>query len=149
CVRRFWKGDGGTVSEFATRLSGSSDLFQDDGRHPSASVNFINCHAGFTLRDLVSSNDNTKKSNAEENRDGANDNKSWNCGGEGPTEDAEILETRERQQRNLMATLLLAQGVPMLLAGDEMSHSQKGNNNGYCQDNELTWLNWEMTPAKR
>src|SRR5262245_28886933 len=149
CVRRFWKGDGGTVSEFATRLAGSSDLFQDDGRHPSASINFITCHDGFTLRDLVSYNDKHNEANGEENRDGANDNNSWNGGAEGPTKDAQVLELRERQQRNLMVTLLIAQGVPMLLAGDEIGHTQQGNNNGYCQDNELTWLDWELTPSKR
>jgi glycogen operon protein len=148
CVRRFWKGDGGTVSEFATRISGSSDLYKDDGRRPSASINFITCHDGFTLHDLVSFNDKHNEANGEENRDGSSDNNSWNCGAEGPTDKPEIIELRQRQGRNFLATLLLSQGVPMLLAGDEILHTQKGNNNGYCQDNELTWLNWEMTPAK-
>src|SRR5262245_32779131 len=149
CVRRFWKGDGGTISEFATRLSGSSDLYMDDGRRPTASFNFITCHDGFSMHDLVSYNDKHNEANGEENRDASNDNNSWNCDAEGPTDDREINELRERQQRNLLSTLLLSQGVPMLLAGDEISHTQKGNNNGYCQDNELTWLNWEMTPAKQ
>jgi isoamylase len=149
CVRKFWKGDGGTVSEFATRLTGSSDLYKDDGRRPTASINFINCHDGFSLNDLVSYNDKHNEANGEENRDGANDNNSWNCGAEGPTEDEAILEIRERQKRNFLVTLLLSQGVPMLLAGDELSHTQQGNNNTYCQDNELSWLNWEMTPEKQ
>jgi isoamylase len=148
-VRRFWKGDGGLVSEFATRLAGSSDLYQDDGRHPSASINFIACHDGFTLHDLVSYDGKHNEANGEENRDGANDNNSWNYGAEGPSDDPLILEIRERQKRNFLATLLLSQGVPMLLAGDEISHSQQGNNNTYCQDNELSWLNWEMAPARQ
>jgi glycogen operon protein len=148
-IRRFWKGDGDLVSEFATRLAGSSDLYKDDGRRPSASINFITCHDGFSLADLVSYNDKHNEANGENNRDGANDNNSWNCGVEGPTDEPEVLQTRERQMRNLMATLLLSQGVPMLLAGDEIAHTQQGNNNTYCQDNELTWLNWELTPAKR
>ncbi|WP_165228890.1 glycogen debranching protein GlgX [Aquisphaera insulae] len=144
-VRRFWKGDGGTVSEFATRLSGSSDLYLHNGRAPYASINFITCHDGFTLEDLVSYNEKHNEANGEENRDGASNNDSWNCGVEGPTDDPAILDLRERQKRNMMATLLLSQGVPMILAGDEIGHTQKGNNNTYCQDNELTWLNWELT----
>jgi glycogen operon protein len=144
CVRRFWKGDGGTMSEFATRLSGSSDLYAWSGRAPYASINFVTCHDGFTLEDLVSYNDKHNQANGEDNRDGANDNNSWNCGAEGPTADAEVKKLRARQKRNLLATLLLSQGVPMLCGGDELSHSQKGNNNAYCQDNELTWLNWEL-----
>jgi isoamylase len=149
CVRKFWKGDGGTVSEFATRLTGSSDLYMDDGRRPTASINFITCHDGFCLQDLVSYNDKHNEANGEDNRDGANDNNSWNCGAEGPTDDEAITDLRERQKRNLLATLLISQGVPMLLAGDEISHTQQGNNNTYCQDNELSWLSWEMTPAKQ
>jgi isoamylase len=149
CVRKFWKGDGGTVSEFATRLTGSSDLYMDDGRRPTASINFITCHDGFSLNDLVSYNDKHNDANGEENRDGASDNNSWNCGAEGPTDDAAIVEIRERQQRNFLATLLISQGVPMLLAGDEISHTQQGNNNTYCQDSELTWVDWQMTPAKQ
>jgi glycogen operon protein len=149
CVRRFWKGDGGTVSEFATRLCGSSDLYQYSGRRPYASINFITCHDGFTLRDLVSYNEKHNEANGEENRDGANDNNSWNWGVEGPTDDSAIGQLRARQQRNLMATLLLSQGVPMILAGDELGHSQKGNNNAYCQDNDITWLNWELNEEQR
>jgi isoamylase len=148
-VRSFWKGDGGTASEFATRLTGSSDLYQADGRSPFASINFITCHDGFTLRDLVSYNDKHNEANGEENRDGANDNRSWNCGAEGPTDDPGIQALRQRQMRNLLATLFLSQGVPMLLAGDEIGHTAQGNNNCYCQDNELTWLDWELTPEKR
>jgi glycogen operon protein len=149
CVRRFWKGDGGTYNEFATRLSGSADLFGDDGRKPLASINFITCHDGFNLQDLVCYNDKHNEANGENNNDGANDNNSWNCGAEGPTEDSTINTLREQQKRNLTATLLLSQGVPMLLAGDELSHTQKGNNNTYCQDNELTWLNWELDAQEK
>jgi glycogen operon protein len=144
CVRRFWKGDGGTASEIATRLAGSSDLYNRDGRKPSASINFITCHDGFTLQDLVSYNDKHNQANGENNQDGANDNNSWNCGAEGPTDDSAVKTLRERQKRNLIATLLLSEGVPMLYGGDELGHTQKGNNNAYCQDNELTWLNWEL-----
>jgi glycogen operon protein len=149
CVRRFWKGDGGTASELATRLAGSSDLYQDDGRKPYASINFITCHDGFTLQDLVSYNQKHNEANGEENRDGANDNNSWNCGEEGPTDDPDIIELRDRQKRNLMATLMLSVGVPMILGGDELSHSQQGNNNTYCQHNELTWLNWELDERQK
>ena len=149
CVRRFWKGDGGTASELATRLSGSSDLYQDDGRKPYASINFITCHDGFTLQDLVSYNDKHNEANGEDNRDGANDNNSWNCGVEGPTDDPAIIDLRERQKRNFMATLLLSQGVPMMLGGDELGHTQKGNNNAYCQDNELTWLDWDLDDRQK
>jgi isoamylase len=149
CVRRFWKGDGGTYNEFATRLTGSADLFADDGRKPFASINFITCHDGFNLQDLVAYNDKHNEANGESNNDGANDNNSWNCGAEGPTDDAAINTLRERQKRNLIATLLLSQGVPMLLAGDELSHTQKGNNNTYCQDNELTWLHWELNAEQK
>src|SRR5580692_10937585 len=127
CVRRFWKGDGGTASELATRLSGSSDLYQDDGRKPYASINFITCHDGFTMHDLVCFNDKHNEANHEENRDGTNDNNSWNCGAEGETDDPAIIALRERQKRNLMATLMLSVGVPMMLGGDELSQGQKGN----------------------
>src|SRR5262249_55722957 len=144
-VRSFWKGDGGTANEFATRLAGSSDLYQHDGRKPYASINFVTCHDGFTLEDLVSYNQKHNEANGEENRDGANDNHSWNCGAEGPTDDPAVRELRARQKRNLIATLLLSQGVPMICGGDELSHTQNGNNNAYCQDNELTWLKWELT----
>src|SRR5437773_4030461 len=123
-VRRFWKGEGATVSEFATRLSGSSDLYEQSGRLPYASINFITCHDGFTLQDLVSYNDKHNEANKEDNKDGANDNNSWNCGAEGPTQDTNIIGLRERQKRNLIATLLLSHGVPMLYAGDELAHAQ-------------------------
>jgi glycogen operon protein len=148
CVRRFWKGDGGTVAELAARLSGSSDLYAYSGRQPHASINFITCHDGFTLEDLVSYNQKHNEDNGEGNRDGSDNNDSWNCGEEGPTEDPDILALRARQKRNLLATLLLSQGVPMILAGDELGHSQTGNNNAYCQDNELTWLDWQLSPEK-
>jgi glycogen operon protein len=144
CVRRFWKGDGGTMSEFATRLAGSSDLYAWSGRAPYASINFVTCHDGFTLHDLVSYNDKHNQANGEENRDGANDNNSWNCGAEGLAQDTAVNELRARQKRNLIATLLLSEGVPMLCGGDELSNTQEGNNNAYCQDNELTWLGWEL-----
>jgi isoamylase len=149
CVRRFWKGDGGTASELATRLAGSSDLYQDDGRKPYASINFITCHDGFTLNDLVSYNEKHNEANGEENRDGASDNNSWNCGVEGPTDDREIIELRDRQMRNIMSTLMLSIGVPMMLGGDELCHGQDGNNNAYCQDDELTWIDWELDDRRR
>jgi isoamylase len=145
CVRKFWKGDGGTTGELAARLCGSSDLYETSGRHPTASINFVTCHDGFTLRDLVSYNHKHNDANGEDNRDGSDTNDSWNCGVEGPTNDKGVNELRARQMRNLFATLLLSQGVPMIYSGDEFGHTQKGNNNTYCQDNELTWLNWEHT----
>jgi isoamylase len=149
-VRSFWKGDSGaTAAELATRLAGSSDLYADDGRRPYASINFITCHDGFTLQDLVSYNEKHNEANGEENRDGANDNRSWNCGAEGPTDDPGIIALRERQKRNFITTLLLSQGVPMLLAGDALSHTQQGNNNAYCQDNELSWPDWQLDDRKR
>ena len=148
-VRRFWKGDGGLVSEFATRLAGSSDLYQHDGRKPYASINFVTCHDGFTLQDLVSYSHKHNEANGESNRDGANDNDSWNCGAEGPTNDPGIIELRERQKRNFIATLLFSQGVSMIRAGDELSQTKLGNNNTYNQDNELTWLNWELDPRQQ
>jgi glycogen operon protein len=148
-VRRFWKGDGGTVSEFATRLAGSSDLYAWGGRQPYASINFVTCHDGFTLHDLVSYNEKHNEANGEGNRDGNSSNDSWNCGAEGPTDDPDIRELRERQKRNFFATLLLSQGVPMIYSGDELGHTQEGNNNTYCQDNELTWLNWELTAEQQ
>jgi glycogen operon protein len=143
-VRSFWKGEPGLASTIATRLAGSSDLYQQSGRAPYASINFITCHDGFTLQDLVSYNEKHNEPNGENNDDGASDNKSWNCGADGQTDNADILKLRGRQRRNFIATLFLSQGVPMLLAGDELSHSQNGNNNTYCQDNELSWLNWEL-----
>ncbi|HVS72335.1 MAG TPA: glycogen debranching protein GlgX [Phycisphaerae bacterium] len=143
-VRRFWKGDGGLASEIATRLTGSSDLYDRDGRRPHASINYVTAHDGFTLDDLVTYNDKHNQANGEENRDGTNENYSWNCGVEGPTDDQHIQELRDRQKRNLLATVLFSQGVPMLLSGDELSHTQGGNNNSYCQDNDITWLKWDL-----
>jgi isoamylase len=148
-IRRFWKGDGGLVSELATRLSGSSDLYQHDGRRPYASINFITCHDGFCLQDLVSYDHKHNEANGENNNDGANDNNSWNCGVEGPTDDPNIIALRERQKRNLIATQLFSEGVSMLLAGDELSHTKNGNNNTYCQDNDLTWLDWNLDERKQ
>jgi glycogen operon protein len=143
-MRDFWRGQSEGVAEFASRLTGSSDLYQNDGRHPFASINFVTAHDGFTLRDLVSYNDKHNEANLEDNRDGTDDNRSWNCGVEGPTDDPEVVALRLRQQRNLLATLLLSQGVPMLLGGDEMGRTQGGNNNAYCQDNEISWFDWEL-----
>jgi glycogen operon protein len=148
-ARRFWKGDGGTYAEVATRLSGSSDLYEHSGRKPYASINFITCHDGFTLQDLVSYNDKHNEANGEGNRDGSNDNNSWNCGAEGPSDNAEILRLREKQKRNLIATLFFSQGVPMILAGDELSQTQQGNNNAYCQDSEISWLKWQLDERKK
>jgi glycogen operon protein len=148
-VRRFWKGDGGVASEFATRISGSSDLYEWSGCRPHASVNFITCHDGFTLGDLVSYDQKHNEANGEDNRDGANDNDSWNCGAEGPTNDPKINELREKKKRAFFATLIFSQGIPMLLAGDEIGHTQNGNNNAYCQDNELTWLSWKLDDKKK
>jgi glycogen operon protein len=148
-VRRYWKGDPGEVGDLASRLTGSSDLYQDDGRRPYASINFVTCHDGFSLHDLVSYNGKHNEANGEDNRDGANDNASWNCGAEGDTDDDGVIALRERQKRNFLATLFVSQGVPMLLAGDERGHTQKGNNNTYCQDNELSWLNWEFDDRSR
>jgi glycogen operon protein len=147
-VRRFWKGDSGLLSDFAYRLTGSSDLYQMDGRRPYASINFITAHDGFTLCDLVSYNEKHNEANGDNNTDGANDNDSWNMGAEGPTDDPAINELRERQMRNFLATLILSQGVPMVCGGDEFARSQKGNNNGYCQDNELTWYHWKLSPSR-
>jgi glycogen operon protein len=141
-MRAYWKGDGGLIGDFARRLTGSSDLYGRSGRRPHASINFVTSHDGFTLRDLVSYNDKHNEANGEGNRDGSDKNLSWNCGVEGPTEDAAVNELRNRQSRNLLATLLLSQGVPMLLAGDERARTQRGNNNAYCQDNELSWVDW-------
>jgi len=142
-VRAYWKGDEGMVADLATRLTGSGDKFNHRGRRPWASVNFIAAHDGFTLNDLVSYNDKHNEANGEDNNDGHSDNRSWNMGVEGPTDDPEIRQQRERQKRNLLATLLLSQGTPMLLAGDEFGRTQKGNNNAYCQDNEISWVDWE------
>jgi glycogen operon protein len=143
-VRKFWKGDEGQLADFASRVSGSADLYDQRGRRTWASVNFVTAHDGFTLRDLVSYNDKHNEANKEDNRDGADDNNSWNCGAEGPTDQPEIRQLRRQQMRNFLATLLLSQGVPMLLAGDEFARTQGGNNNGYCQDSEISWIDWEM-----
>jgi isoamylase len=148
-VRAFWKGDGGLIGELATRLTGSSDLYASSGRRPCASINFITAHDGFCLQDLVSCNDKHNEANGENNLDGDNHNLSWNCGAEGPTDDVDIITLRARQKRNLLATLIFSQGVPMLTAGDEIGRSQGGNNNAYCQDNEIGWLNWELSEADR
>ncbi len=144
-VRRYWKGDDSLVAEMAYRLSGSSDLYQSDGRRPYASINFVTAHDGFSLTDLVSYNDKHNEANGEENRDGTDDNLSWNCGAEGPTDDPEIIALRERQKRNFLATLLVSQGVPMLLGGDELGRSQGGNNNAYCQDDPISWFDWDLS----
>jgi glycogen operon protein len=148
-VRHFWKGDGGQVSALGYRLTGSSDLYEQGGRRPYASINFVTAHDGFTLADLVSYNAKHNEANGEDNRDGQDDNISWNCGAEGPTDEAAIHALRARQQRNFLATLLLSQGVPMLLAGDEIGRTQQGNNNAYCQDNEISWVDWQLDGARR
>ena len=143
-VRDFWRGEPSTLGEFASRLSGSSDLYEHTARKPSASINFVTAHDGFTLADLVSYNEKRNEANGEDNKDGESHNRSWNCGVEGPTDDAEVNTLRRRQQRNFLATLLLSQGVPMICHGDELGRTQHGNNNGYCQDNELTWVDWDL-----
>lgn len=148
-VRRYWKGDAGQLSDLAYRLMGSSDLYQRDGRRPFASINFVTAHDGFTLNDLVSYNEKHNEANGEDNRDGSNDNHSWNMGVEGPTDDPKIIEMRERQKRNFLATLFLSQGVPMLSGGVEISRTQHGNNNAYCQDNETTWFDWNLDERKQ
>ncbi|MFE9393895.1 glycogen debranching protein GlgX [Streptomyces flavidovirens] len=147
-VRDLWRGEPRTIAEFAGRLTGSSDLYQDDGRRPLASINFATCHDGFTLADLVSYNDKHNEANGEGNRDGESHNRSWNCGAEGDTDDPAILELRARQMRNFIATLMLSQGVPMLSHGDEFARTQRGNNNAYCQDNELSWVHWPDKEAE-
>jgi glycogen operon protein len=147
-VRDYWRGEGGTLGEFASRFTGSADLYEDDGRKPYASVNFVTAHDGFTLRDLVSYNEKHNEANGEGNNDGESHNRSWNCGAEGPTDDPAVNELRSRQQRNFLTTLLLSQGIPMLLGGDELGRTQQGNNNAYCQDNELSWIDWESGDAR-
>ncbi|MEV0397817.1 glycogen debranching protein GlgX [Polymorphospora rubra] len=142
-VRDFWRGEPNTLAEFASRISGSADLYQDDGRRPVASINFVTCHDGFTLADLVSYNEKHNQANGEDNRDGESHNRSWNCGVEGPTDDPGVLALRARQRRNFLATLMLSQGVPMIGHGDELGRTQHGNNNAYCQDSELAWIDWE------
>lgn len=148
-VRRYWKGDDGQLAELGYRLTGSSDLYQRDGRHPAASINFVTAHDGFTLHDLVSYNDKHNEANGEENRDGTNDNHSWNCGAEGDTDDPEIIELRERQKRNFLLTLLCSQGVPMICGGDEFARTQRGNNNAYAQDNEISWMHWNLNDREK
>jgi isoamylase len=142
-VRDFWRGEDATIGEFASRITGSADLYQHSGRRPVASINFVTAHDGFTLDDLVSYNEKHNEANGEDNNDGESHNRSWNCGVEGETDDAEVLALRAQQRRNFIASLMLSQGVPMLLHGDELGRSQGGNNNGYCQDSELTWIDWE------
>jgi isoamylase len=144
-TRSFWKGEEGTLAEMATRLTASADKFNKRGRKPHASVNFITAHDGFTLNDLVSYNEKHNEANQENNQDGSSNNQSWNCGVEGPTDDSAIKELRERQKRNFLATLLLSQGLPMILAGDEFGRTQNGNNNAYCHDDEIGWVNWDVT----
>ena len=143
-VRDFWRGEDQTLAEFAYRFTGSPDLYESNGRRPSASVNFVTAHDGFTLADLTSYNEKHNEANGEDNNDGESHNRSWNCGAEGPTDDPDVLELRARQRRNFLATLLLSQGIPMLLGGDEMGRTQQGNNNAYCQDNEISWFDWDV-----
>ncbi|MDQ3679104.1 MAG: glycogen debranching protein GlgX [Actinomycetota bacterium] len=142
-VRSYWRGDSHTLGEFAWRLTGSADLYQSKGRRPWASVNFVTAHDGFTLTDLVSYEHKHNEANGEDNRDGSDHNRSWNCGVEGPTDNPEVLDLRARQRRNLLTTLFISQGIPMLLGGDELGRTQGGNNNAYCQDNEISWFDWE------
>ncbi|HEY4373698.1 MAG TPA: glycogen debranching protein GlgX [Burkholderiales bacterium] len=148
-MRGYWKGDEGKIGEFASRLMGSSDLYGRGGRRPYASINFITAHDGFTLHDVVSYNEKHNEVNGEENRDGSNNNVSWNCGAEGPTDEGEINKLRERQKRNMLATLLLSQGIPMIVAGDEIGRTQNGNNNAYCQDNPISWLDWKLDEPRQ
>ncbi len=147
-VRDFWRGEPATLDEFASRLTGSADLYEHTARRPVASINFVIAHDGFTLRDLVSYNEKHNEDNGEDNNDGESHNRSWNCGVEGPTDDSEILALRAKQQRNFLTTLLLSQGVPMICHGDELGRTQRGNNNGYCQDNEITWIDWGNADAE-
>src|SRR5690348_9324783 len=145
-VRDFWRGEPSSLGEFAARLTGSSDLYQEDGRHPIASINFVTAHDGFTLRDLVSYNEKHNDAKGEGGNDGESHNRSWNCGVEGETDDPTVLSLRRRQMRNFLTTMLLSQGVPMLAHGDEFGRTQRGNNNVYCQDNELSWMEWKLEP---
>ncbi len=148
-VRDFWRGEPKTLGEFASRVSGSSDLYEHSGRKPIASINFVTAHDGFTMRDLVSYNDKHNDANGEGGADGESHNRSWNCGVEGETQDEEIIALRARQHRNLLTTLLLSQGVPMILHGDELGRTQGGNNNVYCQDNETSWIDWKLDAPQR
>src|SRR5947209_12166943 len=147
-VRDYWRGQA-PISEFAQRFSGSADLYESDGRRPVASINFITAHDGFTLRDLVSYNQKHNEANLEDNQDGTDDNRSWNCGAEGDTDDPAVLALRARQQRNFLTTLFISQGTPMLLGGDEMNRSQCGNNNGWCQDSKISWYDWELSECAK
>ena len=147
-MRDFWRGEPSTLGEFASRLSGSSDLYEHTGRRPIASVNFVTAHDGFTLNDLVSYNEKHNEANGEGNNDGESHNRSWNCGAEGPTKDKDILALRARQRRNFIATLLLSQGIPMLAHGDELGRTQQGNNNVYCQDGPISWIDWDLDEAQ-
>ena len=148
-IRDYWRGEGGLIGDLAFRLTGSSDLYESGGRRPYASINFVTAHDGFTLRDLVSYNDKHNEANLEDNRDGESHNRSWNCGAEGETQDKQVQALRAQQRRNLIATLLLSQGVPMIVAGDEAGRTQHGNNNAYCQDNGISWINWELSVEDR
>ena len=143
-VRDYWRGEPATLGEFASRLTGSSDLYEATGRRPGASINFVTCHDGFPLADLVSYNEKHNEANGEDNRDGESHNRSWNCGVEGPTDDPEILALRGKQMRNIMGTLMLSQGTPMISHGDEIGRTQRGNNNVYCQDSEISWMDWSL-----
>ena len=143
CIRDVWRGQRQHLGEFASRFTGSSDLYRNNSRLPYASINYVTAHDGFTLNDLVSYNQKHNEANGDENRDGPSNPRSWNCGAEGPTEDQNIIRLRNRQKRNFLTTLLLSQGAPMMLIGDELGRTQKGNNNAYCQDNEISWINWE------
>jgi glycogen operon protein len=146
-IRDYWRGEPGSLPELGSRITGSSDLYQTGGRFPHASINFVTAHDGFTLRDLVSYNEKHNEANGEDSRDGESHNRSWNGGAEGPTDDLEIDRIRRRQQRNLLTTMFLSQGVPMLLGGDELGRTQQGNNNAYCQDNEISWFDWASADA--
>src|SRR4029077_3826363 len=146
-MRDFWRGEA-PIADFTKRFTGSSDLYASDGRRPFASINFVTAHDGFTLTDLVSYNEKHNEANGEGNQDGTEDDRSWNCGAEGPTDDSEILALRARQQRNFLTTLFLSQGVPMLLGGDELGRTQHGNNNAWCQDNELSWFDWDLDGSR-
>jgi isoamylase len=147
CIRDYWRGEEQTLAEFASRITGSSDLYEDDGRHPYASINFVTAHDGFTLADLTAYNEKHNEANGEDGADGESNNSSWNCGAEGPTDDAEVNALRARQRRNFITTLMLSQGIPMLLGGDEVARTQDGNNNAYCQDSEISWFDWETADA--
>jgi glycogen operon protein len=148
CIRDFWRGEDQNLGEFGLRTTGSPDLYESSGRRPFASVNFVTAHDGFTLNDEVSYNEKHNEPNGEDNHDGTDDNRSWNCGVEGPTNDPDVLALRAQQQRNFLATLFLSQGIPMLLGGDEMGRTQRGNNNAYCQDNEISWYHWDLVESR-